>query len=119
MNELTVTKYNESYIKCTSEDLGLLQSLSDFFTFQVPGASFMPSVRARRWDGKIRMFSKATGKIYYEDEKGNRWDLIEVFHNIVLMSKEIVRLRKITNKKFVKLVKCIDEAFNKKIVIQE
>lgn len=61
----------------------------------------------------------ATGKIYYEDEKGNRWDLIEVFHNIVLMSKEIVRLRKITNKKFVKLVKCIDEAFNKKIVIQE
>ena len=61
----------------------------------------------------------ATGKIYYEDEKGNRWDLIEVFHNIVLMSKEIVRLRKITNKKFVKLVKCIDEAFNKKVVIQE
>jgi superfamily II DNA or RNA helicase len=65
MSELKITKYNESYIKCTSEDLGLLQSLSDFFTFQVPGASFMPSVRARRWDGKIRMFSKATGKIYY------------------------------------------------------
>ena len=65
MSELKVTKFNESYIKCTSEDLGLLQSLSDFFTFQVPGASFMPSVRARRWDGKIRMFSKATGKIYY------------------------------------------------------
>jgi len=64
MSELTVTKYNESYIKCTSEDLGLLQSLSDFFTFQVPGASFMPSVRARRWDGKIRLFSKATGVLY-------------------------------------------------------
>lgn len=61
----------------------------------------------------------ASGKIYYEDEKGNKWDLIEVFHNIVLMSKEIVRLRKITNKKFIKLVKCIDEAFNKKIVIEE
>ena len=61
----------------------------------------------------------ASGKIYYEDEKGNKWDLIEVFHNIVLMSKEIVRLRKITNKKFIKLVKCIDEAFNKKIVVEE
>jgi len=61
----------------------------------------------------------ASGKIYYEDEKGNKWDLIEVFHNIVLMSKEIVRLRKITNKKFIKLVKCIDDAFNKKIVIEE
>lgn len=64
MSELRVSKYNESYIKCISEDLGLLQSLSDFFTFQVPGASFMPSVRARRWDGKIRLFSKATGKLY-------------------------------------------------------
>ena len=64
MSDLTVTKYNESYIKCASEDLGLLQSLSDFFTFSVPGASFMPSVRSKRWDGKIRLFSKATGKIY-------------------------------------------------------
>tara|TARA_R100001443_G_scaffold105939_1_gene115146 strand:+ start:6758 stop:8227 length:1470 start_codon:yes stop_codon:yes gene_type:complete len=64
MSELAVTKFNEAYIKCTSEDLGLLQSLSDFFTFPVPGASFMPSVRAKRWDGKIRLFSKATGKIY-------------------------------------------------------
>ena len=65
MNELKITKYNESYIKCTSDDLGLLQDLSEFFTFQVPGASFMPSVRAKRWDGKIRLFSKATGKLYY------------------------------------------------------
>ena len=65
MNELTVTKYNESYIKCTSEDLGLLQELSEFFTFKVPGASFMPSVRAKRWDGQIRLFSKATGKLFY------------------------------------------------------
>jgi len=65
MSELKITKYNESYIKCTSEDLGLLQDLSEFFTFQVPGASFMPSVRAKRWDGKIRLFSKATGKLYY------------------------------------------------------
>ena len=64
MSELAVTKFNEAYIKCTSEDLGLLQSLSDFFTFPVPGASFMPSVRAKRWDGKVRLFSKATGKIY-------------------------------------------------------
>jgi len=64
MSELKITNYNESYIKCTSEDLGLLQDLSDFFTFKVPGASFMPSVRAKRWDGQIRLYSKATGKIY-------------------------------------------------------
>ena len=65
MSELKITKYNESYIKCTSEDLGLLQDISDFFTFKVPGASFMPSVRARRWDGQIRLYSKATGKLYH------------------------------------------------------
>ena len=65
MRELKITKYNESYIKCTSEDLGLLHDISEFFTFQVPGSSFMPSVRAKRWDGKIRLFSKATGKLYH------------------------------------------------------
>ena len=64
MSELTVEIFNQAYVKCKSEDLGLVQDLSDFFTFQVPGASFMPSVRARRWDGKIRLYSKATGKIY-------------------------------------------------------
>ena len=65
MSELTVEHFNEAFIKCKSDDLGLIQDLSDFFTFQVPGASFMPSVRAKRWDGKIRLFSKATGKLYY------------------------------------------------------
>ena len=65
MRELKITKYNESYIKCTSQDLGLLQELSEFFTFKVLIGSFMPSVRAKRWDGQIRLFSKATGKLYY------------------------------------------------------
>ncbi len=64
MSELTVEIYNQAYVKCKSEDLGLVQDLSDFFTFAVPGASFMPSVRAKRWDGKIRLYSKATGKLY-------------------------------------------------------
>ena len=64
MSELVIEHYNQAYIKCKTDDLGLQQDLSDFFTFQVPGASFMPSVRAKRWDGKIRLYSKATGKIY-------------------------------------------------------
>ena len=64
MAELKIEIYNQAYVKCITDDLGLQQDLSDFFTFQVPGASFMPSVRARRWDGKIRLYSKATGKLY-------------------------------------------------------
>ena len=40
------------------------QELADFFTFEVPGAKFMPMVRNRVWDGKIRLFSPASGEIY-------------------------------------------------------
>ena len=64
MAELKIEIFNQAYVKCITDDLGLQQDLSDFFTFAVPGASFMPSVRARRWDGKIRLYSKATGKLY-------------------------------------------------------
>ena len=30
----------------------------------MPGAKFMPTFRNRVWDGKIRLFSQQTGKIY-------------------------------------------------------
>ena len=40
------------------------RALSDFFTFEVPGAKFMPAYRNRIWDGKIRLFSPATGELY-------------------------------------------------------
>lgn len=71
---------------------------------------------------EIQFFNRkqpATGKLYYEDEKGNRYDLIEIFHNIIIMSKEIIRLRKSTHKKFVKMVECIEDAFNKRNIAQE
>ena len=64
MSELTIEIFNQAYVKCKTEDLGLQQDLSDFFTFQVPGASFMPSVRAKRWDGKIRLFNTQNGEVY-------------------------------------------------------
>ena len=38
--------------------------LSDYFTFEVPGARFMPAYRNRIWDGKIRLFSPANGELY-------------------------------------------------------
>ena len=40
------------------------QELSDLFTFDVPGAKFMPQYRSKYWDGKIRLFSPATGEVY-------------------------------------------------------
>ena len=40
------------------------QELAEYFTFEVPGAKFMPMYRNRMWDGKIRLFSPASGEIY-------------------------------------------------------
>ena len=38
--------------------------LSDRFSFTVPNASFLPSVKNRFWDGKIRLLDLRTGKLY-------------------------------------------------------
>jgi len=62
--ETLIEKFNEAYIRIKC-DKAVGRELSEFFTFEVPGAKFMPSVRSRVWDGRIRLFSPATGKIYY------------------------------------------------------
>ena len=62
--DVTVSKFNEVYIRIKCEP-SVARELSEFFTFEVPNAKFMPSVRNRLWDGKIRLFSPGTGKIYY------------------------------------------------------
>ena len=38
-------------------DTGILQELNDFFTFDIPGARFMPAYKSRMWDGKARLFN--------------------------------------------------------------
>ena len=48
-------------VKC---DSSVAQELTDFFTFDVPGAKFMPAVRNRVWDGKIRLFNSVTRTVY-------------------------------------------------------
>ena len=59
-----ISKLNEVYLKVET-DSGLARELSDYFTFEVPGARFMPAYRNKIWDGKIRLFSAQTGKIYF------------------------------------------------------
>ena len=60
---MQLSKHNEVYLKL-DVDSGLSQELSDYFTFEVPGARFMPAYKKRIWDGKIRLISRQTGKIY-------------------------------------------------------
>ena len=61
--DVTLTKFNEVYLRIKCEP-SVARELSEFFTFEVPNAKFMPSVRNRLWDGKIRLYSPGTGKIY-------------------------------------------------------
>ena len=58
-----ISKINEVYLKI-EVDPSLSRELTDYFTFEVPGHRFMPAYRNKIWDGKIRLFSPATGQIY-------------------------------------------------------
>jgi superfamily II DNA or RNA helicase len=63
MTDIIISKKNEIFLKIESEP-HIFQELSEHFTFDVPGAKFMPQYRSKYWDGKIRLFSVATGEIY-------------------------------------------------------
>lgn len=63
MTNIVISKKNEVYLKVEAEP-HVFQELSEHFTFDVPGAKFMPQYRSKYWDGKIRLFSTHTGEIY-------------------------------------------------------
>ena len=60
---LIIDKVNEVYLKIEAE-ADIRRELGEYFTFEVPGYKFMPAYQNRVWDGKIRLFSYANGKIY-------------------------------------------------------
>ena len=62
-NIVRVSKIDEVFLKVHCDD-GLARDLYDFFSFTVPNAKFMPSYRNKFWDGKVRLFSIKTNKIY-------------------------------------------------------
>jgi superfamily II DNA or RNA helicase len=63
MDNIIIQKKNEIYLKVETEP-HIHQELFDYFTFEVPGAKFMPQYRSKYWDGKIRLYSNHTGEIY-------------------------------------------------------
>ena len=63
MDKIVIEKINEVYNKIHS-DPSIAYELNDFFTFDVPGAKFMPAYRNKFWDGKIRLFQVMTGYLY-------------------------------------------------------
>jgi superfamily II DNA or RNA helicase len=63
MNDIIIKKKNEIFLTLKAEP-HIFQELSDYFTFEIPGAKFMPQYRSKHWDGKIRLFSTHNGEIY-------------------------------------------------------
>jgi len=77
--DLIISKKNEVYVRVETEP-NIARELSDFFTFEVPGARFMPTYKKRIWDGKIRLYNQMNGEIYlglipYIEEFAKRNDI--------------------------------------------
>lgn len=60
---ITLLENNETYLRIDASK-SILMELSEHFTFDVPGARFMPSFKMGAWDGKIRLLNLNTGLIY-------------------------------------------------------
>jgi len=60
---IKIEKFDEVYIRIFA-DRSIDQELSDFFTYMMPGAKYTPKYKAKMWDGKIRLFSTQTKKLY-------------------------------------------------------
>ena len=63
MTSLIISKKNEVHLHIES-DIHVYYELADYFTFEVPGAKFMPTYKNKYWDGKIRLFNIQNGQIY-------------------------------------------------------
>lgn len=63
MADITIQKRNEVYLQLECEP-HIKYELSEYFTFEVPDAKFMPQFKSRMWDGKIRLFSPSNGQLY-------------------------------------------------------
>ena len=63
MSEITITKVNEVYAKIECEK-HIAKEVSEYFTFFVPGYTFVPAYRNKIWDGKIRLFDSRNSQIY-------------------------------------------------------
>ena len=65
MSQLQFHKVNESILRVSSNDSGILMELAEHFTFMAEGYKFIPSFRNKMWDGKIRLYDSRTGKLPY------------------------------------------------------
>jgi len=64
MTDLVIKSKNQVYCIVESADVGVMQELNDFFTYEMPNARFMPQYRAKLWDGKVRLYNLFSRELY-------------------------------------------------------
>ena len=60
---IKVFRKDDVNLKIRCEERGILKEMSQFFTFNIPGAQYMPTYKKRRWDGKIKLFNMNTQEL--------------------------------------------------------
>lgn len=58
-----IYKVDESFMRLECSQ-SIAREVSERFTFEVPGAKFMPSYRSKVWDGKVRLFNSRNYSMY-------------------------------------------------------
>jgi len=61
--DICIEKKNEATLYVTSSDSGILQEISEFFTFYAEGYKWMPAFKNKLWDGKIRLYNRMNSTI--------------------------------------------------------
>lgn len=61
---ITIKKLNETHLKIDSNDSGILQELSDKFTFFADNYKYHPKFKMKVWDGKIHLFNLMRQTLY-------------------------------------------------------
>lgn len=63
MEVIKLKMRNYAMLQMTECAPHIVSEISEHFCFEVPGAKFMPAVKKRIWDGKIRLFNRTNGEL--------------------------------------------------------
>ena len=61
--QVHILKIDESTMRLQCSG-SVAREVSEKYTFEVPGAKFMPSYRSKVWDGKVRLFNARNYTMY-------------------------------------------------------
>lgn len=64
MPDVTIKKYNETYMQILSDEPSLLADICERFSYEIPNKQYNPKVKYGGWDGVIRLYNMNTNLMY-------------------------------------------------------